>query len=545
MTKILRHEHGFALPMALGIIMVLGILSIAASSFMLSNGEHAVQSRGGLQALQYAEGGLDAAYSLIWNANANGQDPTAGGLVGTAASPKVFCLITGATCTGTYVPGTASVFGCYGGTTGTTCNGTAVAPSTWLLVSTGYGPGGSSTARTGRTMMSTVFIHPLNSGAVAALWNHIFLTAPLVPNVCQTSFTKNNMVMDAPLYSFGNVCLIGSNDEIIEQGQPVDVMIGGKLILSGPNTRVGADAGHPITSGVVVGGCNTTGVANATSPCGNGTFNYWVTNSESFISQDAPVLTNAQIEQHFTNDDPGPKHTCLAGTNPAPLADNQLDYNVAGTEGVSTLPDTSGSGSSGGTFTLTPNSSYACISKDGTSVGYLIWNNGNSSITVSGVTVPAKTLAVNGSIFFDSNVSVTQSALYTGTAVLTAAGTISFGSNGASLCAVANCTSTNWQGTTGNNSMLTLASLAASSSAIAFSANNNSIQGSLYTLPTAGVDFSGSNNAFVQGPMSIGTINLGSNNPQFNPLPVIKNMPVGAPLPPNTGVTIDTMTVVK
>ena len=28
------------------------------------------------------------------------------------------------------------------------------------------------------------------------------------------------------------------------------------------------------------------------------------------------------------------------------------------------------------------------------------------------------------------------------------------------------------------------------------------------------------------------------NNASFQPLPVIKNMPVGAPIPPNTGVTL-------
>jgi Tfp pilus assembly protein PilX len=540
----LRRQEGFALPMALGIIMVLGILAAGVASYTLSSGWNSNSSRGNLQALQFAEGGLDGAFSIIWTTNKSGSDPTAAGLVGTQASPKVFCFVTGGTCASGNA-GTASVYGCYGGTTGTTCNGRAVAASTWLFVSTGYAPGASAGYTVDRQMMSTVKIEPLNTGNAGALWNHVFLTAPLVPNVCQTTFNKNNLVFDAPIYSIGNLCLLGSNDEIIEQGQPVDLMVGGKLILSGPNSEVGLNSSQPITSGVVVGGCNTTGIANATSPCGNGSFNYWVKNSESFISQAAPVLTNAQIEQHFTNDDPGPKHTCLAGTNPSPLADNQLDFNVGATEGSSTLPDTSGSGSSGGSFNLTPNSSYACISKNGTSVGYLIWNNGNSSITVSGITVPAMTLAVNGNIFFDSNVTVTQAATYTGAGVIMSAGTISFNTNGAGLCAASNCQSNQWQGTSGNNSMLTLASLSSSPSAIAFSAQNNSFQGSMYTQPTSGLDVSGSNNAFLQGPMSIGTVTLGSNNPRFQPLPVIQNMPVGAPLPPNSSLTVDPMTIVK
>jgi Tfp pilus assembly protein PilX len=548
MSRLFRHESGFALPMALGIIMVLGILSIAASSFMLSNGENAVQSRGGLQALQYAEGGLDAAYSLIWNANANGQDPTASGLVGTTASPKVFCLIAGATCTGTYVAGTASVFGCYGGTNGTTCNGTTVAPSTWLIVSTGYAAGGGGAqTRVSKTMTSTIVISPLNSGQVAALWNHLFLTAPLVANTCQTTITGNTLTLYMPIYSIGNLCFTGNAEKLVENGQAVDLMVGGKLVISDTNSSIGQDAGHPITSGVVVGGCNATSPANATSPCNNGSFKYWVRNSESFIPQEAPTMTATQIEQHYTNADPGPKNTCLPGTTPAPLNDNQLDFSVSGTEGSSTLPDTSGSGSSGGTFNLTPASSYACISKNGTDKGYLIWNAGNSSFTVSGITVPAKTLAINGAIFVDSNVSVTQSATYTGTAVIMAAGTITWAnSNSISLCATSGCNLSNWQGNSGNNSMLTLAPLAVSAAALSFPGNSATFQGSLYTQPTSPAGLTiGGNTVTLEGPMSIGTVTITGNTPDFYPLPVIQNMPVGAPLPPNTGVTIGTMTVTK
>jgi Tfp pilus assembly protein PilX len=544
---IFPHEDGFALPMALGILMVLGMLSVAAAAFTLSNGENAVQSRGSLQALQYAEGGLDAAFSIIWNANANGQDPTAAGIVGTTASPKVFCMIPGATCSGTYVPGTASVYGCYGGTNGTTCNGTTVAPSTWLLVSTGYGPGGSATARTARTMTSTIVISPLNSGQVAALWNHLFLTAPLVPNTCQTTITGNTLTLYMPIYSIGNLCFTGNAEKLVENGQAVDLMVGGKLVISNSNSSIGQDAGHPITSGVVVGGCNSTGVADATTPCDNGAFKYWVRNSESFIPQEAPTLTDTQIEQHYTNADPGPKNTCLPSTTPAPLGDNKFDFSVGGTEGASTLPDTSGSGSSGGTFDLTPSSSYACISKNGTDKGYLIWNAGSGSFTVSGITVPAKTLAVNGSIFFDSNLLVSQSAVYTGTAVIMTAGTITWGSsNGISLCGVSGCSMSNWQGNSGNNSMLTLASLAVNAAALSFPSNGSTFQGSLYTQPTtpAGLTIGG-NSVNLEGPMSIGTVTITGNTPFFYPLPIIQNMPVGAPLPPNTGVTLGTMTITK
>jgi hypothetical protein len=84
--------------------------------------------------------------------------------------------------------------------------------------------------------------------------------------------------------------------------------------------------------------------------------------------------------------------------------------------------------------------------------------------------------------------------------------------------------------------MLTLAALGASGNTFVMQDNNHTFQGSLWTQPTGGVGILG-NNATIQGPMSVGTMNS-ANNANLKPLPVIKNMPVGAPLPPNTGVTL-------
>jgi len=45
--------------------------------------------------------------------------------------------------------------------------------------------------------------------------------------------------------------------------------------------------------------------------------------------------------------------------------------------------------------------------------------------------------------------------------------------------------------------------------------------------------------------MSIGKFDNSFNNAVFIPLPVIKNMPVGAPLPPNTGATVGSLVITK
>jgi hypothetical protein len=155
-----------------------------------------------------------------------------------------------------------------------------------------------------------------------------------------------------------------------------------------------------------------------------------------------------------------------------------------------------------------------------------------------------KVLTINGNVFLDGNLTISQSGTYTGTGVIEAAGTITFNGNNVTLCAVSGCSFTNWQGTSGNNSMLTLVSLKPSTNAITFSNNNQTYQGSLWTQPTSSMTFV-MNNVNVQGPMTIGSFNNTFNNAVFQPLPVIKNMPVGAPLPPNSGATIGAMTITK
>ena len=71
------------------------------------------------------------------------------------------------------------------------------------------------------------------------------------------------------------------------------------------------------------------------------------------------------------------------------------------------------------------------------------------------------------------------------------------------------------------------------------SGNNNGqiFEGSLWTPPTATLYFD-KNNDLVAGPMSIGSFDSTFNNATLCPLPVIDDMPTGAPLDPNTGVTI-------
>jgi len=190
--RLLRRDDGFALVLALACIVVFGILTTAAISYTTSNQQAAAQSSHDLQALQYAEAGLNDAYSMLVHANTIGTDPTSAGLLGTSTSPLTFC-ITSASCTAGS-QGTATVIGCYGGNNGATCTGVSPSSpsSTWVIAATGYAvkPGGQTVAR---TMTAKVVISPLSAGAVAAVWNHVFVTAPATnPQTCQLNFGGNS-----------------------------------------------------------------------------------------------------------------------------------------------------------------------------------------------------------------------------------------------------------------------------------------------------------------------------------------------------------------
>jgi Tfp pilus assembly protein PilX len=547
MRRRLRQEDGIALVMALGMMLVLSIMVFAMISYTTSGQRSANLSSSSVMSTHYAEAGTNAAYSIISTENnVVGGNPTAANVLGctgttgpsdcTNPTPKVFCL-TSTSCTAGSV-GSVSVYGFFSGTNPATYNGVTVPASTWLFVSTGYSrnPAGTIDAK---TTMATAQIKPFDSGDVASVWNHIFMTAPLVANVCQADFGGNNMTITSPLYVVGNLCLSGQNVSMYEaaNSQKIDLQVGGKLVLSGSGSKVGTDATHPITSGVVVGGCTTVSVSSVTSLCApspaSPSFNYWVGTPDTFVTTTAPEVSAADQASDYANFDPGPNHTCKTGVvSPGPpLANGVFDNQVLG----SGEPDASGSSTAGGTFELVPTSSYSCLSNTGT--GQLTWDNSSSGAT-------AKTLTVNGSIFIDGNLTISQNATYTGTAVIEVSGTITFLGNNHSLCATNPCDFTKWQGGNSNKSMLTLVSLKSNSTSIIFHDNSQTFQGSLWTQPSSKMTFV-QNGVTIEGPISVGGFDATFNNATFYPLPVIKNMPTGAPLPPNTGVKILPLIVTK
>jgi hypothetical protein len=548
--RVVHDERGIALVIALAISVALSLMTSGVIVYVTANQNSAKHDLGDNRALALAEAGLQQAYSTIIRQNTIvGGNPVNPALFGCAAGTSgvsdcttisPVCISVAVTCSGTTPQdGTARLYGVYGGLTGTTYQGWSVAKSTWLLVSTGFAYSATARRIDAKTEMANVLISPLSAGGVASLWNHIFVTAqPTSPPSCQLNFSGNSTIVDVPVYTIGNVCLAGQGVAVKEMpgGQKIDLMVGGVLSMSGGSASVGdysTTPVTPITSGVVQGGCTISATLTANSgypACTNGTFRYSVSNTDTYITNDAPDLSASQVQSNFQNFDPGPKHPCATGGT---LASTVFDNSIQ--SDLTKEPDASAA-----SFELTPTSSdYTCVSQSGSSVGQLSWNH------TTGV------LTVNGSIFIDGNVTIASTATYTGTAILEAAGTITFTGNNQTVCNVysavtKDCDFTHWQGSSTNKSMLTLAALnvKGAAAAINFAGNAESFQGSIWMPSTSQITFA-KNGVHIEGPIAVGSFDATFNNAVFEPLPVITNMPVGAPIPPNTSASIGPLLTVK
>ena len=144
MSKRLRQEDGIALVMALGITVVLIIFVASMIDYTSSNSRAARLSSSQLTALQYADAGLNTAYSIIVNQNVtSGGNPSAANLLGcngvggaadttgpsncTTPTSKVVCVTTSGCASGD--PGSATVYGYYSGVNPGTYNGNSVTPT--------------------------------------------------------------------------------------------------------------------------------------------------------------------------------------------------------------------------------------------------------------------------------------------------------------------------------------------------------------------------------------------------------------------------------
>jgi Tfp pilus assembly protein PilX len=267
--RVLGDERGLALPMALGVTMVLAALSAAIFTYTTMNQQSAYRAQADQKAYGLAETGLSYALSRLQNTS---------NLYDTNAVPSTTVSLTG---------GSTTYSGSLSGTTWTlTSTGTVANPSA---------PGAASVVRT----VSTQAQITTTTQADMSPWDYLFVDQP---SGCLT--LDNSVSLDLALYVRGDLCL---NNTANVHGPKVDLL--GSLYVNSPQAGVGT-SGTPIPSFKSTGNCYYNAAQN---PCGPATHVYAGT-----IGTNPPAISKPTIDlvSWYSNADLGPTHNCTTGSFP-------------------------------------------------------------------------------------------------------------------------------------------------------------------------------------------------------------------------------------
>ena len=497
-----RNERGLALPLALLVLTVTGVMLVGVIQFSSASGRTANVAKAGISAEALAEAGLANAFAVLnyWDdatqAN-NASDPTLLGCdaAGTSCTPIV----------STYPTGTASWHGVLNETT-----------KVWAITSIGSVANSSGNGPLTKQLTARVSVTWNNTQpANVAAWNYVYSTkAP--GGGCEMTLNGNNIVVDVPVYVKGDLCFSSNNSVIDERGegqspapQPIDVRVGGKVVFAANNTSIGVN-GDNVTSAAVAGGC-TTDINIAGTNCNAAPWKnvrYFADTTTIFQTVTEPT---ADFASFYASASPGPNHDCVSASNPSNLLPTVFDS------------DTTRNGTTPA-FELTPGSSYQCKTyandaTSGTQIGELSWNHTTQILTVRGV------------IFIDGNVNAgTASATYQGSGTLYVGGKFTFTGNNTQLCANAGCNFATWNP---NTEMLLIIANGATGDqdSMLFNGNAGRFQGGIFCNPDARVNFNG-NTTEIMGPVICGSFSF-QNSVIMKPLPAITQLPIGAPTNPN------------
>jgi Tfp pilus assembly protein PilX len=281
------------------------------------------------------------------------------------------------------------------GGTGSYTTYVGVDGTTWTMTATATYNGISKTVSAQANVPSPVSI---NDGSV---WNYLYADS----NSGCTSLSQST-VITVPIFIRGNLCLSNS-----AQITGANVEVGGNVSFL--NTSSIGTSTQKIDTLQVAGTCN--GVAPGTGTCDGNHAPVWATHVQNSLTvslSKPPVDFGAR----YSSTIPGPAtgHGCGAGSTgiPAGFFDNDSVQNNS----ISNLATT-----------LFGNSDYVC--KDSSGATVLSWNHSTNTMTI------------NGSFYFDGNLTVggSQTINYTGQGTIYITGTVAFnGSSG--ICGIANCT---------------------------------------------------------------------------------------------------------
>lgn len=361
--RVLSEESGFALVLALAMVVALGTTVGSVAYYATSNFHSANQSKGAQSALSLAEAGLNLAYSTLEN----------------APNPSMASAVSPTPVADTPMPGGfVTYFGSYDSTS-----------KTWTL--TGVGKAVDQTRpgqlivryAHGRAHVGTATVGSKNN----AVWNYVYADST---STCTT--IGNSVNVNVPFYVKGNLCM--ANSAIVTS---YALQVGGTVTMTSPQNSIGS-ASSPLHEAHIGGGCSTDGV-NYVSPCGANQRVWAGTVDANPLPLSKPPVDLAGTAASAPL---GPAHGCTVGSLPWGGFDK----------------DSNPTNLSLGTINLVPkNTPYDCKALDssGNVIGELGWDG--TTLTIAG------TIYLDGNISFGQQNNV----VYKGKATIYASGSITLG----------------------------------------------------------------------------------------------------------------------
>jgi Tfp pilus assembly protein PilX len=354
-------ERGIALPMALGIMMVISIALVTVLELSSSGQRSSNISKAEQVALAVAEAGLNHAEAVL----ANASDPSS------SSSLPSSC--------GTQIPAEGGTF-CYWG---------SLSGSTWTVNarSTVPNPSGGAALTHDVSQQLTVSL-PTGTTADDPAWKYIYSDSP---TGCMD--VNSSVQLEQPIYVKNDLCLNSSVKILAASGE---LNVGGKLTTNS-SVEVGTLT-EPIPV-VRIGGAGCKygpyGGLGYLWPC-TAVQRVWATSQ----SQTLPPVSKppADLAYWYANAKPGPSQYCASGSfpgGPSAAFDGDGTLNNAPLGGLDLMPGTA----------------YDCVVMSGTTtLGRLKWEPGS----------PHGTLTIAGTIFFDRDITINGSEA----AVVSGRGTI-------------------------------------------------------------------------------------------------------------------------
>jgi Tfp pilus assembly protein PilX len=387
-------EHGFALPVALGVTVILSLTAITVIESAASNSRAAKYSTSKQNAYSLAEAGLNTALSILNNQANNPMDPT-------LLSQRTTAYDTGtATWSGTL--DSAPVGG-----------GNPI----WTITSTGSSRNAFGSQPATKTISAQAVVNPSPYFQTQQnqAWSYDYSKATGTIGGCDQVIWNT---FGAPLYVSGNLC-IDNNTTNLTTGwiQSGPILVQGQTTLKNAANKIQSATGGDISGALQVKlGCQYL-VQVVHNPCLRGgppNDNVW-----SGLITNTPVILPppvADFDYWYVHAAPGPKVPC----NPAkssppstwPIFENETS-NATRNNSV-------------GIVDLTPATSYDCFAGNGSGglpLGELKWD----ALT--------RKLYIIGTVYIDGSAKVTNAVVntYTGWGSLYLSGT--FLMQNSKLCA--------------------------------------------------------------------------------------------------------------